>query len=194
MSPWLARNSNGINVACGESAAPTATRRPLRSAGARTAPPARTTISEVRSRSVSRMQSAWTRLSGRRGDAFALQPGQRRVPCHGDLAGEVRLHLAFIVGEQHEIEVQAVAGKVSAEPIPDRNDLGIVGDRAKNQRLVVLRSHSFKTGSPCPAWPGAALVTHSPVKFPMTNRIVAERGGFEPPRPFRVYTLSRRAP
>jgi hypothetical protein len=31
-------------------------------------------------------------------------------------------------------------------------------------------------------------------KIPRDRDSVAERGGFEPPRPFRVYTRSRRAP
>ncbi len=40
-----------------------------------------------------------------------------------------------------------------------------------------------------------SLKTAEPAKYrKISGEMLAERGGFEPPRPFRVYTLSRRAP
>jgi hypothetical protein len=49
------------------------------------------------------------------------------------------LHLAFVVGEQHVIEVKAVGGKIGAEPVPDRQDLGI--DSVNSSREVTHNHH-----------------------------------------------------
>src|SRR4051812_5071352 len=55
--------------------------------------------------------------------------------------------LSLVVGEQHVVEVEIAVGEPRAEPFPDRDDLGVVGDRAEQQRR---RHHdtSPKSGMP----------------------------------------------
>ena len=57
-----------------------------------------------------------------------------------------------------------------------RLELALSGALQAEKRHATRRFHRFST------------ISANPTDW------LAERGGFEPPRPFRVYTLSRRAP
>jgi hypothetical protein len=88
------------------------------------------------------------RLRAIRRSAMRMDPGERRVPCDVDLAGEVRGDLALVVVKQDEIEGQAVGVEVSLEAIPDRDNLGIVRDGSEDERL-----HDQNSGRPHTALP-----------------------------------------
>src|SRR4030095_15619678 len=95
-----------MSVACGESEAPTAMVLRARSESVRIGASARTTTTDVRSRSVSRI----ARAAGLRPRAprarcpSALDPRERRVPRNVDLSRELPLDLPLVVRVQDEFE------------------------------------------------------------------------------------------
>ena len=66
-----------------------------------------------------------------------LEPGEGRVPGDVDVASEVGLHLALVVGVEDVIEVEAPRHKVFAEALPDGDHLGVVGHSAHEKRSVL---------------------------------------------------------
>jgi hypothetical protein len=74
------------------------------------------------------------RASLRGGEPLGAQPRQWRVPRGVDPAlGEV-LDLPLVVRVQDVVEVQALPAQPLPEPVPDGDDLGVVGDPAHDQR------------------------------------------------------------
>ena len=72
--------------------------------------------------------------AARRRQPPGADPGERRVPRHVDAARHEVLDLALVVRVQDVVEVQpARPAQPGAEPVPDRDDLGVVGDRAEHQ-------------------------------------------------------------
>ena len=60
-------------------------------------------------------------------------PGQRRVPRHVDAAGEQVLDLALVVASTARSRTaKPWRGEPVAEAVPDRDDLGVVGDGAQS--------------------------------------------------------------
>ena len=109
---------------------------PRRSAIAWIGAPSRTTTSEVRSRSVSRMAIASALRARRARGAVGLDPRERRVPRDVEMAAEVGLDLGFVVSVEDEVEGQVVREEPALEALPDRDDLRIVGDGAEDERSV----------------------------------------------------------
>ena len=70
-----------------------------------------------------------------------LQPRQRRIPGDVNVAGEVRLHLPFVIREEDVVESEAMARKIALKSVPDGDDFGIVRDRAQEESGVVV--HGF---------------------------------------------------
>ena len=50
-----------------------------------------------------------------------------------NLAGDVRLHLAFVIREEDVVESQAMARKIALKPVPNCDDFGIVSHRAQQK-------------------------------------------------------------
>src|SRR5579885_499009 len=68
------------------------------------------------------------------GQPLRLKPCERRVPGNVDVAGEKRLHLAFVGRIQDVIKPQAALFEVLLEAVPDGNDLRIVSHGPKQER------------------------------------------------------------
>ena len=96
---------------------------------------ARTTTTDRRSQSVSRIVTGVSEHAARRGEPPGADPGERRVPGDVDPPVDQVRHLPLVVRVQDVIEVEAAGtAQPGAEPVPDRDDLRVVGDRAEQDR------------------------------------------------------------
>ena len=68
------------------------------------------------------------------GHAVSPNPGQRRIPRHGDAAVELRLDLALVVGIQHVVKLEIVTPEILFEAFPDRHYFWRVSHCAHHQR------------------------------------------------------------
>ncbi len=134
--PARARWASGSSVDCGESIAPVPTVRPgqLGDVGdvavAAHEHDRREVLVGVAHRHGPR------RPAGGVGEATGPHPGQRRVPRDVDAPGEVGLGLGLVAGVQHVVEGEGRWLEPGLEPLPDRDDLGVVGDGAEGERCV----------------------------------------------------------
>ena len=76
-----------------------------------------------------------------------------RIPGDIDVTFQQFFNLTFVIREQREIHRHVLFLKVFADAFPDRHDLGIVGDGAEKDCLVVShlfhqRAISFRVGLP----------------------------------------------
>src|SRR5215472_5502544 len=59
--------------------------------------------------------------------AIGFDPCKWRVPGDVDFAAQMRLDLPLIIGVEDEIEWQPLGFEIGSKPLPDRDNLGIVG-------------------------------------------------------------------
>ena len=129
--------------------------RPACSADATVGLSARTTTTDVRSRSVSRIVSACDRSPAAPAEAHRCAPRRAAssTPRRCGPADEV-LDLALVVRVQDVVEVEVLLREPAPEAVPDRDDLRVVRDRAHHQRR--RRRHrrtSPRSGRPVSARP-----------------------------------------
>ena len=147
--PAARSSDSGSSVACGESTAPVADGPPAQ-VGERAGrgESARTTITERRSQSVSRIVTGVSVTPRAAAEPPGADPGERRVPGDVDAARRP--------GPRPGARSSSTARSRSpgrrpaqpgAEPVPDRDDLGVVGDRAEQQRSSLMR-RSPSSGRP----------------------------------------------
>ena len=145
-----ARPAAGGRAAAASPAASRPRRRPTllprRSASDRIGESPRTTITDVRSRSVSRIADARTdRRRARPAGARAPRPAasSRRRAMR---PVEQIVDLAFVVRVQHVVEGEALRAGTTRGTRPDRDDLRVVGDRAEQQAVTARRRRRAAAG------------------------------------------------